>query len=192
MKWTTCTLVPTNQRWRRTWQFMMALLLKKWKPLSCQLQVRIKVSAGSHEPGARRSTFFSSLVIWPCLGFVTSVGGNLWDWGGTTVIIDPQLTPPHLQLNNRSTSAFWMVLSGEATGSPFPQTQNTLTARKKYFIFRRISFFPVLLSLPRLILADCFTPFLLSHDRQPLNYVSPQKSRRATPKIILTAHIQRT
>jgi hypothetical protein len=57
--------------------------------------------------------------------------------GGTTVIIDPELHPRHLQLNNRFTSAFWMVPSGEATGPPFPQTQNILTTRENYLFFEQ-------------------------------------------------------
>ena len=51
-------------------------------------------------------------------------------------------TPPHVQLNNRSISAFWMVLSGEATGSPYPQTHNTLPTRENNLFF--VEFLPFL------------------------------------------------
>lgn len=58
-------------------------------------------------------------------------------------------TPPQLQLNNRSTSAFWMVLSGEATGSPFPQTQNTLTTRENNLFFEEFLSFLFFCLFPR-------------------------------------------
>jgi len=142
-------------------------------------------------PWTRRAKHFALLVGHLTLPGVYDVswrelvglrGNNSNYWSPTT--------PPHLQLNNRFTSAFWMVLSGEVTGSPFPSTQNTLNHQRKWFIFQRISLFPVLLSLARLILADCFTSLLLPHDREPLDYVPPQISRQATLKIILKTHIQ--
>jgi hypothetical protein len=132
-----CIFVCIGQRrWRWTWQFMMALLLKKWTPLSCYLKAKVRVNAGSHETGAQTSTWLSLLVIWSCLELMTSFGRNLWGWGETTVIFDPQLHARHLQLTNQFTSAFWRVPSGEVTGSLFPQTQN-INHQKKLFIFWR-------------------------------------------------------
>jgi len=160
-----CTLVPTNQRCRRTWQFMKALLLKKWKPLSCQLQVKVKVNAGSHELGALRVTSEGKGKCWVpwtrraqkhlalLVGHLTLPGIYDVSWrelvrlrGNNSNYWSPA-TPPHLQLNNRSISAFWMVLSGEATGSPFPQTQNTLPTGENNLFLNNFSL-SVLLSLP--------------------------------------------
>jgi hypothetical protein len=63
-----------------------------------------------------------------------------------------------------------MVPSGEVTGSPFPQTQNILTTRENYLFFEEL-LSSLFFHLPRLIFADSFTPFLLPHERKPLNYV---------------------